>query len=492
MKKRTFIQPVIISIISLAFSVNRATAKQGDETLPNIVYILADDLGVGDLTCYNEDSKIPTPHLDKLAAEGMLFTDAHSNSSVCTPTRYGVVTGRYAWRTKLKKGVLFGYSPALIKPGRETVASLLKKRGYNTACIGKWHLGMNFAKNGKSWDHTKPIKRGPTTLGFDYFLGISASLDMPPYTLIENDQVLSLPNKQIEASTYPRYWREGAIAEDFSHENYLPLVGKQATKFISSQTTDKPFFLYLPLPAPHKPVVPTAEFRGKSAANDYGDFVHQMDSVIGQVINSLKENGHFENTLLIITSDNASFAIPESYGVVQTGHAPNYIYKGQKTDIYEGGHRVPFIVTWPGKVAKGTRSKQVVCTTDLMATAAEASGSNLAKDAGEDSYSILPVLTGQQGEKDLREATVHHSITGMFSIRKGKWKLILGSGSGGRTKKDKLHKSDKSEIQLFDMEADVRETKNIHKAHPEIVTELTTLLEKYKASGRSTPIPSDL
>lgn len=450
---------------------------------PNIVFILADDLGSGDLSCYNKDSKIPTPHLDSLAAEGMRFTDAHSNSSVCTPTRYGVVTGRYAWRSRLKRGVLNGYSPALIEEGRETVASLLKKQGYNTACIGKWHLGMNFAKNGKKWDHTKPITRGPNTLGFDYFIGISASLDMPPYTLIENNRVASQPTEKIAASSYPKYWREGAIAKDFSHQDYLPLVGKQAVKFITSQSADKPFFLYLPLPAPHKPVVPTAEFRGKTKANDYGDFVHEMDWVIGQVVDSLKKKGFFKNTLLIVTSDNASFAIPERYGVVQTGHAPNYIYKGQKTDAYEGGHRVPYIVTWPGKTAAGVISKQVVCTTDLMATAADVSGTTLGKDAGEDSYSIVPVLLGKQGEKSLREATIHHSASGMFAIRKGKWKLIVGRGSGGRTKVDK---SDKNKIQLFDMVNDVRETKNVHKAHPEIVQELTTLLEKYKSSDQST------
>ncbi|MEP4077998.1 sulfatase family protein [Haloferula sp.] len=450
---------------------------------PNIVFILADDLGSGDLSCYNKDSKIPTPHLDSLAAEGMKFTDAHSNSSVCTPTRYGVVTGRYAWRSQLKRGVLNGYSKALIEEGRETVASLLKKQGYNTACIGKWHLGMNFAKNGKNWDYTQPIKRGPNAVGFDYFLGISASLDMPPYALIENDKVLSQPNEEIKASTYPKYWRGGAIAKDFSHEDYLPLVGKQAVKFISAQTSDKPFFLYLPLPAPHKPVVPTADFRGKTEANDYGDFVHEMDWVIGQVVTSLKKKDLFSNTLLIVTSDNASFAVKESYGVVQTGHSPNHIYKGQKTDAYEGGHRVPWIVTWPGKAAAGTTSKQVVCTTDLMATAAEVSGTTLARDAGEDSYSIVPILTGQLSDKALREATIHHSISGMFAIRKGKWKLIVGRGSGGRTKTDK---SDRNKLQLFDMEKDVGETNNIHQTHPEIVQELTTLLENYKSSGRST------
>ncbi|MGB0993558.1 MAG: sulfatase family protein [Akkermansiaceae bacterium] len=449
---------------------------------PNIVFILADDLGVGDLGCYNKESKIPTPHLDSLAEKGMRFTDAHSNSSVCTPTRYGVLTGRYCWRSRLKRGVLNGYSKALIEEGRETVASLLKKQGYRTACIGKWHLGMNFTKKDGKWDYTKPIQRGPNTLGFDYFLGITASLDMPPYTLIKNDRVVSPPTERIKASSYPKYWRGGAIAKNFSHEDYLPMVGKQAVEFISKQSAQNPFFLYLPIPAPHKPVVPNKEFKGKSKANDYGDFVHEMDWVIGQVVQCLKQKGLFKNTLLIVTSDNASFAIPERYGVVQTGHAPNHIYKGQKTDAYEGGHRVPYICTWPEKIKPATVSKQVVCTTDLIATAAEVSGATLGKESGEDSYSLVPVLTGKQGAAPLREATIHHSASGMFAIRKGKWKLIVGRGSGGRTK---IPKSDRNKIQLFDMELDVRETKNIHQDHPEVVKELTDLLEKYKKSGRS-------
>lgn len=449
---------------------------------PNVVFILADDLGTGDLSCYNKDSKIPTPHLDKLASEGMRFTDAHSNSSVCTPTRYGVLTGRYCWRSRLKRGVLSGYSSALIEEGRETVASLLKGQGYNTACIGKWHLGMNIAKKGKAWDYSKPIQRSPISVGFDYYLGISASLDMPPYTLIENDRFVTTPGETIKASKYPKYWRGGAIAENFSHEDYLPLVGEQASKFIQEQSADKPFFLYLPLPAPHKPVVPHKDFQGKTKATAYGDYVHEMDWVIGQVVDMLKEKKFFNHTLLIVTSDNASFAANDQYGVLQTGHSPNHIYRGQKTDIFEGGHRVPYIATWPGKVKPGSVSDQVVCTTDLFATCATIAGASIGKNAGEDSYSIESILTGKQGDISLREATVHHSISGMFAIRKGKWKLIDGNGSGGRTK---VEKSPQTKIQLYDMLKDVRETTNVALEYPEVVKELTDLLEKYKSSGRS-------
>ncbi|NWK55867.1 arylsulfatase [Verrucomicrobiaceae bacterium N1E253] len=460
---------------------------QADER-PNIVFILADDLGTGDLGCYNKDSKIPTPRLDQLADEGMRFTDAHSNSSVCTPTRYGVLTGRYCWRSRLKRGVLMGYSPALIEEGRETVASLLKKQGYTTACIGKWHLGMNMARsvnNGKKgWDYQAPIHRGPNAVGFDYFLGIAASLDMPPYTLIENDRFVSAASESTKASSYPNYWRGGAIAKDFKHEDYLPLVGKQASAFISKQSADKPFFLYLPLPAPHKPVVPTKAFQGKTKATEYGDFVHQMDHVIGQVVDALKSKKLFANTLLIVTSDNASFAANEKYGVLQTGHSPNHIYRGQKTDIYEGGHRVPWIATWPAKVKAGSTTDQVVCTTDLLATCAEITSSSVAENAGEDSYSLLPILIGKQGKEPLREATIHHSSSGMFAIRKGKWKLIVGRGSGGRTQIDKAIKD---KIQLYDMEKDIRETSNVYQDFPEVVKELSSLLDDYRTSGRSVP-----
>lgn len=477
------------SVAIMSFSLLTPLVQAAEK--PNVVFILADDLGSGDLSCYNKDSKIPTPRLDSLAAEGMLFTDAHSNSAVCTPTRYGVLTGRYCWRSRLKCGVLNGYSTALIEEGRETVASLLKKQGYNTACIGKWHLGMNIAKSapqgsqGKNgWDYNAPIHSGPNAVGFDYFLGISASLDMPPYTLIENDRFVSEPSEEIPASKYPKYWRGGDISKDFSHEDYLPLVGKQACKFISQQSIEKPFFLYLPLPAPHKPVVPNKKFLGKTKAAEYGDYVYEMDWVIGQVIDSLKKKKLFNNTLLIVTSDNASFATDVKYGVLETGHSPNHIYRGKKTDIFEGGHRVPWIATWPGKVQAGSTSNQVVCTTDLIATCAEISGGALAEKAGEDSYSIVPILTGKQGKTPLREATIHHSISGMFSIRKGKWKLINGHGSGGRTKVDK---SIKTKIQLYDMEKDIRETTNVYQDHPEVVKALTALLEQYKSEGRSTP-----
>ncbi|MFC4995343.1 sulfatase family protein [Rubritalea tangerina] len=455
----------------------------GAEERPNIVVILADDLGWGDVKSNYAGSKIETPHMDGIAREGVRFVDAHSNSSVCTPTRYGVLTGRYAWRTRLKRGVLMGYSPALIEEGRETVASVLKDAGYRTACIGKWHLGMNIQKTDGKWDFGKEIERGPRSVGFDYFLGISASLDMAPYALIENERFIQNPTESFKAVNDPlAYRRGGAIAPEFKHEDYLPLVSDQAKRFISEASEgEQPFFLYLPLPSPHKPVLPSKGFRGKSGIGAYGDFVVETDWVIGQVVGQLKASGVYKDTLLIVTSDNASFAIPEKYGAVQSGHKPNAGFRGQKTDAYEGGHRVPFLCSWPARGVQGKVSDQVVCTTDIMPTALAAAGVELPKGAAEDGYNMLPEITGAESLAPIREATVHHSASGMFAIRKGKWKLICGRGSGGRTKVAK----DAPKIQLYDMQTDPSESKNLYQEHPEIVKELESLLDRYKQQGYS-------
>ena len=454
---------------------------------PNVVVILADDLGSGDVSCYYEKSKIETPNLDALAADGMRFTDGHSNSSVCTPTRYGVLTGRYCWRSRLKKGVLDGNSTALIEEGRETVASVLKAGGYRTACIGKWHLGMNFTKmKGKSkgkWDYDAPIARGPNAVGFDYYLGIAASLDMPPYALIQNDRFLQKPTEHFEAlKKQLDYTRGGAIAPEFKHVDYLPLVAEQAEEYIASGAKEsEPFFLYLPLPSPHKPVVPNEAFQGKSGIGQYGDYVVETDWVVGRVIQALKDGGVYENTLVIFTSDNASFAVPEVYEVIQQGHRANADFRGQKTDAFEGGHRVPYICTWPARIPAGKVSEQVICTTDIMATSLAAAGLPVPGGAAEDSVNFLPILEGQHQGGSLREATVHHSGSGMFAIRKDRWKLILGSGSGGRTQVPK----GLPPVQLYDMENDPAETTNLQAENPEVVKELTALLERYKKSGRS-------
>ncbi len=450
------------------------------ETKPNVVLILADDLGYGDVSSYNPESKIQTPNIDTLAKDGISFTDGHSNSSVCTPTRYGTLTGRYAWRSRLKKGVLFGYSSHLIEPDRVTMASLLKKAGYNTACIGKWHLGMDFVKiKGNQYDFNQPIKNGPNAVGFDYFLGISASLDMPPYALIENDKFLQNPTDHHPGGGKGKvgFTRPGEISPDFKHVDYLPDLARRASGWIAEQAKlDKPFFLYMPLPSPHKPAFPSPEFKGKSGIGDYGDYVVETDWAVGQVIKTLKETGAYENTLIIFTSDNGSFAVPDQYFVAQTGHKVNKHFRGQKTDLYEGGHRVPFILSWPqGYIAnKGKTSSQTICSIDLLATVKNIIHPE--EQTHEDGVSFNAQLTGDlTAENTKKLATIHHSVSGLFAIRAGKWKLIETNGSGGRTR-DKV----KTKGQLFNMEDDPSETTNLYESHPEVVEKLSVMLDEIR------------
>jgi arylsulfatase A-like enzyme len=478
---------------------------------PNIIYVLCDDLGYGDVKCLNPAGKIKTPHLDRLAREGMIFTDAHSSSSVCTPTRYGILTGRYNWRTRLQSAVLGGLSPRLIEPGRLTVADLLKKNGYHTACIGKWHLGMDWVKlpgrevsdlsiekpdQVRNVDYSKPVKNGPLSVGFDYYYGISASLDMVPYTFIENDRVTKLPTEDrafpmITGRETPTT-RLGPAAPGFTTEEVLPTLTRKAVEYVGHRASDarkgRPFFLYLPLNSPHTPIAPTREWLGKSGLNPYADFVMQTDWSIGEVMRSLDRHGLVENTLFIVTSDNGSSPQARPEELEPLGHFSNHHFRGGKADIYDGGHRVPFIVRWPAKVKAGGQSDQLLCLTDFMATAADILGAKLPPNAGEDSVSFLPALLGKD-TKPLREAIVHHSINGSFSIRQGRWKLELCPGSGGwSAPRPGVHDTSALPlVQLYDLAADIGEKNNTQAEHPDIVAGLTRLLEKYVADGRSTP-----
>jgi arylsulfatase A-like enzyme len=453
---------------------------------PNIVFVLADDLGYGDPRCYNEASKIPTPNIDRLAAQGMRFTDAHTPSAVCTPTRYGILTGRYCWRTSLKRGVLNGYSPLLIEPRRMTVASLLKQHGYATVCIGKWHLGLG---DESQTDFGKPLKPGPNVVGFDYFFGIPASLDMPPYVFVENEGVTQAPTATVAASEMRRkggngFWRAGAIAPDFRHVDVLPKLTEKAVAFIQKQSGEEPFFLYLPLNAPHTPWMPTDEFRGKSGAGYYGDFVAHVDDTVGRVMQGLDDAKLAGNTLLICTSDNGAHWLPSD--IQQWKHRANDGWRGQKADIWDGGHRVPFLARWPGKVQAGAVAKEIICLTDLLATAAALVGAKLPIDAGEDSFDISPVLLGKKLDKPLHEAIVHHSSDGTFGIRQGPWKLAMALGSHGFSDpKDIKPKPGEAQGQLYNLDEDPEEQHNLWLQKPEIVARLTGILEKYKADGRS-------
>ena len=477
---------------------------------PNIVFILCDDLGYGDVACNNPQGKIPTPHIDRLAAEGMRVTDAHTTSSVCTPTRYGVLTGRYNWRSRLQSGVLGGLSPRLIEPGRMTVAELLRQNGYHTACIGKWHLGMSWARKPKTdafedriekgpegWnvDYARPITDGPNSVGFDYYFGIAASLDMVPYTFIENDRVTALPTVD---KAFPMMLgkknttRRGPGAGEFEAVDVLPTLTRKAVEYIAQRTAaaarGQPFFLYLPYASPHTPIAPSPEWQGRSGLNPYADFVMQNDACVGEVLDALAKHGVADKTLVIFTSDNGCSPQADFPALLEKGHDPSYVFRGHKADIWDGGHRVPFIVRWPGKVPAGTTSDQLVSLVDLMATCADILGVKLPDDAAEDSVSFLPVLQGK-ADRPVREALVHHSISGKFSIRQGRWKLELCPGSGGWSapRDAQAAKEGLPNVQLYDMDADVRERQNVQADHPDVVRDLTALLKRYVAEGRSTP-----
>ncbi|GIW82188.1 MAG: arylsulfatase [Gemmatales bacterium] len=462
-----------------------AFATAAEKSLPNIIFLMADDLGSGDLGCYNKDSKIPTPNMDRLAAQGMRFTDAHTPSAVCTPTRYGVLTGRYAWRTRLKKGVLHGYDPLLIEPDRMTVASLLKKHGYSTGCVGKWHLGLG---KEKPTDYTKSLRPGPNAVGFDYFFGIPASLDMPPYVFVENEKVVAQPTEEIAGSQMRRrggggFWRGGAIAPGFRHVDVLPKITEKAVAFIDRQTKEKPFFLYFPLSAPHTPWMPTEPFLGRSKAGPYGDFTVQVDATVGAVMEALDKKGFTENTLFIVTSDNGAHWLPSDKEKYK--HLANWHYRGQKADIWEGGHRVAFIARWPGKIKPGTVNDATICLVDFLATCAEIVGEKLPENAGEDSFSILPHLLGKKPETE-RPPVVHHSGSGLFAIRKGDWKLIEGLGSGGfSSPKSVKPKPGDPAGQLYNLKEDLAESKNLYLEKPDIVKELQADLAAIRKKGRS-------
>ena len=464
----------IATLISCLFLCAHAFAAAAK---PNIIFVLFDDLGYGDVKCLGgERSKIATPNLDRLAAGGMIFTDAHSSSAVCTPTRYGILTGRYNWRTRLQRGVLNGYGAPLIDKDRLTVPAFLKKQGYTTACIGKWHLGMDIDPK----DPMAPVGNGPTTRGFNSYFGISASLDMPPFAYIENDRFTEAPSAE------KKWQRTGAAAPGFEAAEVLPTLARKAAEYITTRAREKtPFFLYLPLTSPHTPILPTKEWQGKSGLNAYGDFVMETDWAVGEVLAALDKAGIADNTLIMFTSDNGCSPAAKIDELESKQHFPSELRRGHKADIWDGGHRVPFIVRWPDRIKAGGRTDQLTCLTDLMATCAEIVGAKLPDNAGEDSVSILPVLLGT-ATGPVREAVVHHSIKGTFAIRQGQWKLELCKDSGGWSKGGVTDLPG----QLYDMSRDVGEQKNEYNEHPEIVSRLTKLLEKYVTDGRSTPGPS--
>jgi arylsulfatase A-like enzyme len=493
----------IVCVLTLHVSIGSAAS---DSSPPNIVIILADDLGYGDVQCYNpQRGKIRTPNIDRLASGGMRFTDAHSSSGVCSPSRYTLLTGRYHWRTRLQQGIVGVFGPPLIAPDRLTVAGLVKRHGYRTACIGKWHLGWDWpipadkselfrAKPGPDdlpgeeqralWKavFSQPIPGGPTTRGFDGYFGTDVP-NWPPYCFVENDRTDGIPSVFLPRKLLSENQASlpGPALEGWTLEPILPTLGDRACDFISrSAQQAEPFFLYMPLTAPHTPLAVTPDWQGKSELVPYADFVMQTDAVVGRVLETLEKSGVSGRTLVVFTSDNGCapyVGVPE---MERHGHFPSGPLRGYKSDVWEGGHRIPFIVRWPGVVGAGTSCDQLAHHADIMATVSEVVGARLPDNAGEDSFSLLPLLRG--GTQPVRHSSVNQSANGLPSIREGSWKLIFGAGSGGwGAGRDELP------AQLYNLAEDIGETRNLYKEKPDVVERLTKLMAQTVASGRSTP-----
>lgn len=483
---------------------------------PNIIIIYTDDQGYGDVSALNPHAKFQTPNIDRLAYEGAIFTDGHSSDGVCTPSRYSLLTGRYSWRTYLKKGVLGSDGPCLIEKDRMTIASLLKENGYRTAMVGKWHLQMEFVGDkGKSRDWSKPFTDGPIEKGFDYFFGIPASMNYGILTYLENDKVLDpavlwtkkkavadprsfrdqvRPNDYRMTPPYQNEPGEGGgwieVAPSFNDELVLETFASRAVDYINKAAVEakagKPFFLYLPLTSPHLPHCTHPDFKGRSNCGNYGDFMEETDYRVGQVLDALDANGIMDNTLVIFSSDNG----PETnfeYHQETYQHASSLHFKGGKRDIYEGGHRVPFLMRWPQTIEAGSRVDIPVCQTDLLATIADILQVTLPENAGEDSHSLLLAMQRDKYDSSLRGPVIHHAASGHFAIRDGKWKLNMFRGSGGSLKPSFFEpKAGEPPFELYNLEEDPGETNNLYFEHPKIVGQLADKITAIVVNGRST------
>jgi arylsulfatase A len=505
MKKTRNLSHFFLPLLSvIILNVASGQKKSTDPVRPNIVFILADDMGYGDVSCYNKESKIETPNIDKIASEGLMFTDAHSPAAMCTPTRYGFLTGRYCWKTRLKQGVILGYDETpLIEKKQATIGSLLQSRGYATACIGKWHLGLHwqtkngyvikddqndwqndpavFKENEKNIDFTKPTSGGPNELGFNYsFITLGCSTSDPPYCYIENSKTVGIPDQP----SPPAYFGlpgfvPGATVAGFSIKNVDSIFTYKAIDFIDQQVKQpgkKPFFLYLALSSPHNPFIPPAFAEGKSKEGPRGDLVTVVDWSVGLINEALEKYGLSKNTIVIITSDN---------GAVRgaNGHKSEGDFRGYKVDALEGGHRVPFIVRWPGKIKQAAASSEVISLTDMFATFASLTGAKMASADAEDSYNVLPSFFGKQINRSEDLVRIFHSGKGDFVIRQGKWKLISGTKTSGKKKTG----TTQPEItdQLYNLADDPYEKNNLQSIMPEKVKALNILLDEYIEGRRN-------
>ena len=509
-KIKTLVKCLLTTVLAISVQRGAASAETNRaSSKPNIVVIYADDFGYGEVQCYNPDRcKIPTPNIDRLAAQGMRFTDAHSSSAVCSPSRYTLLTGRYHWRTPLQQGIVSPFGGPLIKPERMTIGGLAKQQGYHTACIGKWHLGWKWPIDRTQWPQvhfskipvdeaspsearlevwrevfSKPITGGPTSLGFDEYFGTDAP-NWPPYCFIENDRTVGMPSEFLSKSQLQNHLADkpGPAIKDWKLEDILPALSQRATDYITRHAKDnQPFLLFLPLTSPHTPVAPKPEWKGKSGLGAYGDFVMQTDAVVGQVLDALEKSGAASNTLVVFTSDNGCAPYIGVGGLEAKGHFPSGPLRGYKTDVWEGGHRLPFIVQWPGVVKPGSVCGELVQQADLMATFANIWGMKLPDNVGEDSFSLLPLLQGK--DQPVRENAVNCSISGVPAVRQGPWKLILAPGSGGVWSPT----AGPQPVQLYNLAEDLGETRNLAAEQPDKVAEMQLLLENLITQGRSTP-----
>jgi arylsulfatase A len=483
---RTFRYLLLVAFFGIAAPVSPAGEGDADAPrLPNVVIILVDDMGYGDPACYNPGSKIPTPNIDRLAREGMRFTDAHAAGPLCHISRYGLMTGRYPFRGK---SGIWARQP-VIEQGRMTIASLAREQGYRTAMVGKWHLGFD-----ESGGYEKPLPGGPVDVGFESFFGIRASTDIPPYFYIRGDRAVAPPTEPIAASSSEgwsriqgAFWREGLIAPDLELKDVLPRFTSEAVDVIRTYARnddDSPLMLYLAYPAPHTPWLPAPEYEGTSGAGMYGDFTVMVDAMIGKVLAALDESQMSDQTLLLFSSDNG----PTWYDrdVERFGHDSSGGWRGMKADAWEAGHRVPFIVRWPGTVMPGSTSDHLTCFTDVLATLADLTGTTLPEDAGPDSFTFLPVLRGEQDDNArLRPSLVIPAGNGTLTIRSGDWKLITALGSGGFSEPKRIKPGpDDPPGQLYHLAEDPAEMSNRYLQEPQIVQRLQAELDRIESAGR--------
>lgn len=500
--KWTFVLP------ALALGFFSCTEKKENGT-PNVVIIYADDMGYGDLNIQNPDSKIPTPHLDQLASEGMRFTDAHSSSGICSPSRYALLTGTYHWRRQ--HGIVGAFGKPFFNASDVTLPQVLRDNGYATACIGKWHLGWNWQfKNPPSgsvmqWgrevafyhpediDWSKPVSGGPIDRGFDYYFG-DGTINFPPYAWVENDRLIEAPTEVMDINnigydTKEGNWefRPGPKVEGWNPYDVLPTITEKATEWIAQQTDDKPFFLYFPLPSPHAPIIPNDDFDGKSEAGAYGDFIFQSDWVVGKVLKAIQDNGFEENTIVIFTSDNG----PERYAFERGEKYEHFSmgsFRGLKRDIWEGGHRIPFLIKWPGHIQPGIVSDKLVSQIDIMGTLGALTGIKLQDGVAPDSYHFLPFLSQNPDSLPQREVLIHNTMKNRWAVRKGDW-LYINDSTGQHSmmpesfSKLRGYVTDTTQGLLFNLTKDPGQRKNQYALHPELVATMDKLISESKARG---------